>query len=91
MEVRLMMNKNANWYTARFTDITVIGSTVILENYFTSEKYIIEDKKFATKISMYLYRDEKNGKFHWFEMNDRIERWANNRKFNKKYDSVENR
>ena len=87
----LRLNKNANWYTARFTDITVIGSTVILENYFTSEKYIIEDKKFATKISMYLYRDEKNGKFHWFEMNDRIERWANNRKFNKKYDNVENR
>ena len=89
MEVRL--NKNANWYTASFTDITVIGSTVILENYFTSEKYIIEDKKIATKISMYLYRDEKNGKFHWFEMNDRIEKWVNNRKFNKKYDNVENR
>ena len=83
------LNKNANWYTARFTDITVIGSTVILENYFTSEKYIIEDKKFATKISMYLYRDEKNGKFHWFE--GKIERWTNNRKFNKKYDNIENR
>ena len=50
------LNKNVNWYTARFTDITVVGSTVILENYFTSERYIIEDKKFAKKISMYLCR-----------------------------------
>ena len=87
----LKINKNANWYTARFTDITVIGSTVILENYFTNERFVIEDKKFALKISMYLYKDETNGKFHWFEMNDRIERWANNRKFSKKYDNVENR
>ena len=89
----LRLNKNANWYTARFTDITVSEKRgeVVLENYFTSEKYIIEDKKFATKISMYLYRDEKNGKFHWFEMNDRIEKWANNRKFSAKYDNVENR
>ena len=87
----LKINKNANWYTARFTDITVIGSTVILENYFSSEKYIIADKKFATKISMYLYSDEKNGKFHWYEMNNRIEKWVNNRKFSKKYDNVENR
>ena len=87
----LRLNKNANWYTARFTDITVSEErgVVVLENNFTSEKYIIEDKKFATKISMYLY--EKNGKFHWFEMNDRIEKWVNNRKFSKKYDNVENR
>lgn len=83
----MKLNKNSNWYTARFTNITVIGNTVILENYFTSEKYTIEDKKFAMKISMYLYKDEKNGKFHWFG----IERWANNRKFNKKYDNIENR
>ena len=71
--------------------LTIIGSKVVLENYFTSEKYIVEDKKFSTKISMYLYRDETNGKFHWFEMDDRIEKWVNNRKFNKKYDNVENR
>ena len=89
MEVRV--NKNANWYTARFTDITVIGSTVILENYFTSEKYIIDDIKFARKISMYLYQDETNGKFHWFERNDTIEKWVNQRKFSTKYDNVENR
>ena len=87
----LRLNKNSNWYTARFTDITVIGSTVILENYFTKEHFVIEDIKFARKISMYLYTDEKNGKFHWFEMNDRIEKWVNNRKFSKKYDNVENR
>ena len=34
--MKVRRNKNANWYTVRFTDITVIGSTVILENYFTS-------------------------------------------------------
>ena len=84
------LNKNSNWYTARFTDITVIGNTVIFENYFTSEKHIIEDKKFATKISMYLYSDQKNGKFHWYEMNNRIEKWVSNRKTCNKYDNIEN-
>ena len=84
----LRLNRNANWYTARFTDITVLGSTVVLENYFSGEKYIIADKKFAMKISMYLFRDEKNGEFHWFE--NGVEKWVNNRKSNK-YDNVENR
>ena len=87
----MKLNKNSNWYTARFTNITVIGNTVILENYFTSEKYIIEDRKFALKISMYLYSDEKSGKFHWYENEYKIEKWVNNRKFNKKYDNIENR
>lgn len=85
------LNKNSNWYTARFTDITVIGSTVIFENYFTNERYIIYDKKLATKISMYLYSDEKSGKFHWYEMNNRIEKWINHRRFSKIYDNIENR
>ena len=44
------LNKNSNWYLARFTDITIIGSTVIFENYFTNERYVIYDKKLATKI-----------------------------------------
>lgn len=83
------LNKNSNWYTARFTDITVYEKkgVVVLENYFTSEKHIIENKKFATKISMYLYSDEKNGKFYWYE-NNKIEKWINNRKFSVKYDNV---
>ena len=83
------LNKNSNWYTTRFTDITIFENTVILENYFTGERYIIEDNKFAKKISMYLYSDEKNGKFHWYV--NRIEKWVNNRKFSKKYDNIENR
>ena len=84
-------NKNSNWYVKRFTNITIIENTIILENYFTSEKYVIEDNKFAKKISMYLYSDENNGKFHWYEMNNRIEKWVNNRKFSNKYDNIENR
>ena len=85
-------NKNANWYTARFTDITIFkNNKVILENYYTDEKYIIDDKKFAEKISFYLYNDEKNGIFHWYEMDNEAEKWVNNRKFSKIYDNLENR
>lgn len=87
----LTTNKNSNWYTARFTDIEIIQNKVILENYYTGEKYCINDKKFATKISMYLYGDEKNGKLHWYEQNNIIEKWVSNRKYNKKYDNIENR
>jgi hypothetical protein len=79
-------------YTARFTDITIFkNNKVILENYYTDEKYSIEDKKFAEKISFYLYSDEKNGIFHWYEMGNEIEKWMNNRKFSKIYDNLENR
>lgn len=83
------LNKNSNWYTTRFTDITIIGSKVVLENYFTGECIIEDNKKFARKISMYLHSDGKST--HWYEMGNRIERWVCNRKFSKIYDNIENR
>ena len=91
MEVRL--NKNANWYTARFTDIAVSEKrgVVVLENYFTKEHYVINDIKFARKISYYLYGYGCISK--GIEVKDVADFsiWTNQRKFSAKYDNVENR
>ena len=88
----LRLNKNANWYAVRFTDITVSEKrgVVVLENYFTKEHYVIDDMKFAGKISYYLwYGCIPKG----IEVKDVADFtiWTNQRKFSAKYDNVENR
>ena len=89
----LKLNKNSNWYTARFTDITVSEKrgVVVLENYFTKERYVIDDIKFAGKISYYLYGYACIHK--GIECKDVADFtiWTNQRKFSVKYDDVENR
>ena len=91
----LKINKNANWYTARFTDITVSEKrgVVVLENYFTKEHYLIEDIKFAKKISYYLYGYGYGRISKGIEVKDVADFsiWTNQRKFSAKYDNVENR
>ena len=87
----LRTNKNSNWYTARFTDIAVSEKrgVVVLENYFTKEHYVINDKMFARKIGYYLYGCISKG----IELKDVADFsiWTNQRKFSKKYDDIENR
>lgn len=87
----LPLNKNSNWYTARFTDITLSEKRgiVVLENYFTGEKIRIKDKKSAEKIGFYLYSNPEKGINTTYVSDFQI--WSNQRAFNKKYDNVENR
>ena len=91
----LRLNKNANWYTARFTDITVSEKRgeVVLENYFTKEHFVIKDIKFARKISYYLYGYGHGCISKGIEVKDVADFsiWTNQRKFSAKYDNVENR
>ena len=91
----IRINKNSNWYTARFTDIAVSEKrgVVVLENYFTKEHYVINDIMFARKIGCYLYGYGYGRISKGIECKDVADFtiWTNQRKFSAKYDNAENR
>ena len=89
----IRLNKNANWYTARFTDLAVSEKrgVVVLENYFTGERYVINDITFARKIGYYLYGYSCISKGIEVKDVSDFTIWTNQRKFSAKYDNAENR